>query len=255
MSVSPDRDMHAPASEEPGARLPRHVAFIMDGNGRWATSRGLPRTEGHRQGLEALRNMIRHAGKVGIEVVTIYSFSSENWSRPETEVSFLMGLLRRFVQRDLSELHDANVRIRIIGKRGDLEPGILKLLQEAEELTRANTGLELVVAFNYGARDEIVRAARTLAQKVAAGEIRPEQVTESALSEELDTGGLPDPDLIIRTSGEMRLSNFLLWQAAYSEFYFCDLLWPDFDAAAFNKALDCYGARERRYGGLSAKAY
>ncbi|MCK7611246.1 isoprenyl transferase [Roseibium sediminicola] len=255
MSVSPDRDLQASASERSGAKLPRHVAFIMDGNGRWATSRGLPRTEGHRQGLEALRNMIRHAGKVGIEVVTIYSFSSENWSRPETEVSFLMGLLRRFVQRDLSELHDANVRIRIIGGRNGLDAGILKLLQEAEELTSGNTGLELVVAFNYGARDEIIRAAQVLAQKVAAGEMRPEELTEAALTEQLDTRGLPDPDLIIRTSGEMRLSNFLLWQAAYSEFYFCDLLWPDFDAAAFDKALDCFCARDRRYGGLSAKTY
>jgi len=255
MSVSPDRDLQASASECSGAKLPRHVAFIMDGNGRWATSRGLPRTEGHRQGLEALRNMIRHAGKIGIEVVTIYSFSSENWSRPETEVSFLMGLLRRFVQRDLSELHDANVRIRIIGGRTDLDAGILKLLKDAEELTSGNTGLELVVAFNYGARDEIVRATQKLAQKVAAGDMRPEELTEEALTEALDTGGLPDPDLIIRTSGEMRLSNFLLWQAAYSEFYFCDLLWPDFDEAAFDAALDCFCARERRYGGLSAKAY
>lgn len=255
MSVSPDRDLQASASDRSGAKLPRHVAFIMDGNGRWATSRGLPRTEGHRQGLEALRNMIRHAGKVGIEVVTIYSFSSENWSRPETEVSFLMGLLRRFVQRDLSELHDANVRIRIIGGRSDLDAGILKLLRDAEELTNGNTGLELVVAFNYGARDEIVRAVQSLAQKVAAGDMRPEELTETALTGELDTRGLPDPDLIIRTSGEMRLSNFLLWQAAYSEFYFCDLLWPDFDEAAFDAALDCFCARERRYGGLSAKAY
>jgi len=254
MSVNPEHDLQTSVPETAGTNLPRHVAFIMDGNGRWATARGLPRTEGHRQGLEALRKVIRHAGKVGIDVITIYSFSSENWSRPEAEVSFLMGLLRRFVQRDLSELHDANVRIRIIGGREDLEPGILKLLEEAEELTRNNSGLDLVVAFNYGARDEILRATRDLAEKVAAGDLRPEDVTEEAVAKALDTHGLPDPDLIIRTSGEMRLSNFLLWQAAYSEFYFCDLLWPDFDEAAFDKALDCYGARERRYGGLSAKA-
>jgi undecaprenyl diphosphate synthase len=254
MSVSPDRDLQAPGAEQTGAKLPRHVAFIMDGNGRWATARGLPRTEGHRQGLTALRKIIRHAGRIGIETVTIYSFSSENWSRPQTEVSFLMGLLRRFVQRDLSELHDANVCIRIIGGRDDLEPGILALLKEAEDLTRNNSGLNLVVAFNYGARAEIVRAAQSLAGKVQAGEIRPEAITEDALSAALDTGGLPDPDLIIRTSGEMRLSNFLLWQAAYSEFYFCDLLWPDFDETAFDEALSCYGSRERRYGGLDAKA-
>ncbi|MEM5584996.1 isoprenyl transferase [Roseibium sp. AS2] len=255
MSVSPDRDLQAPSAEAGASKPPRHVALIMDGNGRWAAARGLPRTEGHRQGLVALRKVIRHAAKIGVDVITIYSFSSENWSRPETEVSFLMGLLRRFVQRDLSELHEANIRIRIIGGRQDLEPGILKLLQEAEDLTRDNSGLDLVVAFNYGSRAEITRAARKLAEQVAAGVIRPEDITESALAAALDTGGLPDPDLIIRTSGEMRLSNFLLWQAAYSEFYFCDLLWPDFDEAAFDAALDCFCARERRYGGLSAKTY
>jgi len=254
MSVSPDRDLQAPGAAASGTKLPRHVAFIMDGNGRWATARGLARTEGHRQGLTALRKVIRHAGRIGIETITIYSFSSENWSRPQSEVSFLMGLLRRFVQRDLSELHEANVRIRIIGGRDDLEPGILALLKEAEDLTRDNSGLNLVVAFNYGARAELVRAAQALARKVQTGEIRPEDVTEEAISDALDTHGLSDPDLIIRTSGEMRLSNFLLWQAAYSEFYFCDLLWPDFDEAAFDEALSCYGNRERRYGGLDAKA-
>ena len=254
MSVSPDRDLQATGAAATGAKLPRHVAFIMDGNGRWATARGLARTEGHRQGLTALRKIIRHAGRVGIETITIYSFSSENWSRPQSEVSFLMGLLRRFVQRDLSELHEANVRIRIIGGRDDLEPGILALLKEAEDLTRENSGLNLVVAFNYGARAELVRAAQTLARKVQAGEIGPEDISEEAISAALDTHGLSDPDLIIRTSGEMRLSNFLLWQAAYSEFYFCDLLWPDFDEAAFDEALSCYGNRERRYGGLDAKA-
>ncbi|MCX2722549.1 isoprenyl transferase [Roseibium salinum] len=254
MSVSPDRHPQVPAAESSSAKLPRHVAFIMDGNGRWATARGLPRTEGHRQGLEALRRTIRHAGKIGIEVITIYSFSSENWSRPETEVSFLMGLLRRFVQRDLSELHEANTRIRIIGSRSDLEPGIASLLQEAEDLTRNNTGLNLVVAFNYGARAEILRATRALAQKVLSGDLKPDDITEADISEALDTGGLPDPDLIIRTSGEMRLSNFLLWQAAYSEFYFCEQHWPDFDEAAFEKALNNFCSRERRYGGLDAKA-
>ncbi|UES50831.1 isoprenyl transferase [Roseibium aggregatum] len=254
MSVSPDRNLHAPAADETGAKMPRHVAFIMDGNGRWATARGLPRTEGHRQGLAALRKVIRHAGRVGIETITIYSFSSENWNRPQAEVSFLMGLLRRFVQRDLSELHEANVRIRIIGGRSDLEPGILALLKEAEDLTRHNTGLNLVVAFNYGARSEIVRAAQELAAKVQAGDMQPAEITEDAITAALDTSGLPDPDLIIRTSGEMRLSNFLLWQAAYSEFYFCDLYWPDFDEVAFDKALSCFCSRERRYGGLDAKA-
>lgn len=254
MSVSPNRDPHASAKEGSRAKLPRHVAFIMDGNGRWATSRGLPRTEGHRHGLQALRGVIRHAGKIGIQVVTIYSFSSENWSRPETEVSFLMGLLRRFVQRDLSELHESNVRIRVIGGRSDLEPGILALLQEAEELTRNNTGLNLVVAFNYGARAEIARAVQRIADMVQAGELAPQDIGEQTVSDNLDTAGLPDPDLIVRTSGEMRLSNFLLWQAAYSEFYFCDRHWPDFDEAAFDEAIVYFGSRERRYGGLDAKA-
>lgn len=254
MSVSPSQNLETSARKGSASKLPRHVAFIMDGNGRWATARGLARTEGHRKGLEALRRTIRHAGRIGIEVVTIYSFSSENWNRPKTEVSFLMGLLRRFVQRDLSELHEANVRIRIIGGRSDLEPGILALLQEAEDLTRNNTGLTLVVAFNYGARAEIARAAQDLARKVATGEMSPENISEDAISQALDTGGLPDPDLIVRTSGEMRLSNFLLWQAAYAEFYFCDEHWPDFDEAAFDKAISCFGNRERRYGGLDAKA-
>ncbi|MBG6165906.1 isoprenyl transferase [Roseibium album] len=252
MSVSPHPQR--PVEDSSSGKMPKHVAFIMDGNGRWATARGLPRTEGHRQGLETLRSIIRHAGKVGVEIITIYSFSSENWNRPATEVSFLMGLLKRFVQRDLSELHEANVRIRIIGGRSDLDPGILSLLEEAEELTRRNSGLELVVAFNYGSRAEILRAAQHLAQRVQDGDIRLEEITEAAFSQSLDTGGLPDPDLIIRTSGELRLSNFLLWQAAYSEFYFCDLNWPDFDEAAFDEALSCFGNRQRRYGGLDAKA-
>ena len=252
MSVRPNPQ--APAGSGPIRRLPEHVAFIKDGNGRWATARGLPRTEGHRQGLEALRKTIRHAGKLGIRVVTIYSFSSENWNRPATEVSFLMGLLKRFVQRDLSELHEANVRIRVIGGRSDLEPGILALLEEAEDLTRQNTGLDLVVAFNYGARDELVRTTQHIAQRVKDGDLRVEDISQDMISRNLDTGGLPDPDLIVRTSGEIRLSNFLLWQAAYSEFYFCDLYWPDFDEAALDEALDCFCNRERRYGGVDAKA-
>lgn len=254
MTVSPDRtpDMLLPASSD--REMPRHVALIMDGNGRWATARGLPRTEGHRKGLEALRGTIRHAGKIGIEYLTIYSFSSENWSRPEAEVSFLMSLLRRFVRRDLSELHEANVRIRVIGERDGLEPGIRKLLEEAEALTCANTGMTLVVAFNYGARDEIVRAVRKLAQDVAAGRIREDALDEVSVSDCLDTAGIPDPDLIIRTSGELRLSNFLMWQAAYSEFFFSPVLWPDFDEAAFDKALEDYLSRERRFGGLSVNA-
>ncbi len=254
MSSNLERQANAePVSAAP-SHVPNHVAFIMDGNGRWASSRGLPRTEGHRQGLEALRKIIRHAALRGVGIVTIYSFSTENWSRPEPEVRFLMGLLRRFVQRDLSELHRENIRIRIIGERDNLDAGILKLLLDAEELTRNNTGMELVVAFNYGARQELTAAVKKLCEKVARGEIEPSAVTEAQISAELDTAGLPDPDLIVRTSGELRLSNFLLWQAAYTEFYFSDLMWPDFDEAALDQALECFGNRDRRYGGVTAQA-
>ncbi|MBO9426901.1 isoprenyl transferase [Labrenzia sp. R4_1] len=254
MSSNLERQANAePVSATP-SHVPNHVAFIMDGNGRWASSRGLPRTEGHRQGLEALRKIIRHAALRGVGIVTIYSFSTENWSRPEPEVRFLMGLLRRFVQRDLSELHRENIRIRIIGERDNLDAGILKLLLDAEELTRNNTGMELVVAFNYGARQELTAAVKKLCEKVARGEIEPSAITEAHISAELDTAGLPDPDLIVRTSGELRLSNFLLWQAAYTEFYFSDLMWPDFDEAALDQALECFGNRDRRYGGVTAQA-
>ncbi|MFN3132550.1 isoprenyl transferase [Roseibium sp.] len=254
MSSNLERQANAePVSAAP-SHVPNHVAFIMDGNGRWASSRGLPRTEGHRQGLEALRKIIRHAALRGVGIVTIYSFSTENWSRPEPEVRFLMGLLRRFVQRDLSELHRENIRIRIIGERDNLDAGILKLLLDAEELTRNNTGMDLVVAFNYGARQELTAAVKKLCEKVARSEIEPSAITEAHISAELDTAGLPDPDLIVRTSGELRLSNFLLWQAAYTEFYFSDLMWPDFDEAALDQALECFGNRDRRYGGVTAQA-
>jgi len=254
MSSNLERKANAePVSAAP-SHAPNHVAFIMDGNGRWASSRGLPRTEGHRQGLEALRKIIRHAALRGVGIVTIYSFSTENWSRPEPEVRFLMGLLRRFVQRDLSELHRENIRIRIIGERDNLDAAILKLLLDAEELTRNNTGMELVVAFNYGARQELTSAVKKLCEKVARGEIEPSAVTEAHISAGLDTAGLPDPDLIVRTSGELRLSNFLLWQAAYTEFYFSDLMWPEFDEAALDQALECFGNRDRRYGGVTAQA-
>jgi len=254
MTVSPDRKSEDTAPDAAAGVLPRHVAFIMDGNGRWATARGLPRTEGHRHGLEALRRTIRHAVRTGIRYVTIYSFSSENWSRPQPEVSFLMGLLRRFVQRDLTEIHNANVRIKVIGDRETLETGIRALLAEAEELTRNNTGMTLVVAFNYGSRDEITRSVRRLAEEVADGRLAPQDICEETITSRLDTAGIPDPDLIIRTSGELRLSNFLMWQAAYSEFHFSPVHWPDFDEAAFDRALSDFMGRERRFGGLTAKA-
>ncbi len=233
--------------------VPRHVAIIMDGNGRWAAARGLPRAEGHRRGVEALRRTIRAAGEIGIGIVTIFSFSAENWSRPASEIGELMGLLRRFIRNDLAELHKSNVRVRIIGEREGLDPDIARLLTEAEELTKGNTGLTLVVAFNYGARQEITRAARRIAEDVAAGRLTPADVTMDSISGFLDAPDLPDPDLIIRTSGEQRLSNFLLWQSAYSELVFVPTNWPDFDRATLESAIREYQQRERRFGGLVAK--
>ncbi|MGJ0510626.1 MAG: isoprenyl transferase [Methylocystis sp.] len=230
-------------------RGPRHVALIMDGNGRWAAARGLPRFEGHRRGVEALRRAVRAAIDLKISYLTVYSFSAENWSRPREEVQSLLGLLHRFIRNDLSELHANNVRVRVIGARADLAPEIAGLLREAEQVTQANTGLTLVVAFNYGARQEIAAAARALAQMVAEGRLTPEEIDAEAIAARLDTADIPDPDLIIRTSGEQRLSNFLLWQAAYAEFVFLPILWPDFDRAAMAAALEEYAHRERRFGG------
>jgi undecaprenyl diphosphate synthase len=234
-------------------QAPRHVAIIMDGNGRWAAARGLPRAEGHRRGVEALRRTIRAAGEIGIAFVTIFSFSAENWSRPASEVRELMGLLRRFIRNDLAELHHSNVRVRIIGERQSLDPEIERLLVEAEELTKNNDGLTLVVAFNYGARQEIARAAQRVAEEVAKGNLDPAAVTVETIGRFLDAPDVPDPDLIIRTSGEQRLSNFLLWQAAYSELVFVPIYWPDFDRAALETAIGEYQQRERRFGGLIAK--
>jgi undecaprenyl diphosphate synthase len=233
--------------------VPRHVGIIMDGNGRWASERGLPRVEGHRLGVDALRRTIRTAAEIGIEIVTVFSFSSENWSRPAAEIGELMGLLRRFIRNDLAELHRSGVRVRVIGERTGLEPDIGGLLREAEELTKANTGLKLVIAFNYGARQEIARAARRIAEDVAQGRLKPEDISVDTVGGFLDAPDLPDPDLIIRTSGEQRLSNFLLWQSAYSELVFVSVNWPDFDRAVLEGAIREYQQRERRFGGLTAK--
>lgn len=242
----------APDRSEP-SDAPPHVAIIMDGNGRWAASRGLPRVEGHRRGVEALRRVVRAANELGIRYLTIFSFSSENWSRPASEIGDLFGLLRRFIRNDLATLHRDGVRVRVIGERDGLEPDLCALLTEAEELTRGNVALDLVVAFNYGSRQEIAKAAQRLAQEVADGKRDPASIDADTLSRYLDAPEIPDPDLIIRTSGEQRLSNFLMWQAAYSEFVFVPMHWPDFDKAALVNAIAEYARRERRFGGLVAK--
>ena len=238
----------------PFERAPNHVAIIMDGNGRWAAARGLPRVEGHRRGVEALRRTIRAASEIGIKFITFFSFSAENWTRPANEVGELMGLLRRFVRNDLAELHRSGVRVRVIGERDGLDPDIGRLLIEAEELTKNNSGaLTLVVAFNYGARQEITRAARRIAEQVVQGRLSPAEIGMETVGAFLDAPDIPDPDLIIRTSGEQRLSNFLLWQSAYSELVFVPTYWPDFDRAALEAAIREYQQRERRFGGLVAK--
>jgi undecaprenyl diphosphate synthase len=253
-AVTSRNKLTQPLPEESGGfDMPRHVAIIMDGNGRWAAARGLPRVEGHRRGVEALRKTVLAAQAPGISVLTIFSFSSENWSRPQSEIRDLLSLLRRFIRNDLADLHNSNVRVRIIGERDDLAPDIRSLLEEAESLTRGNDGLTLVVAFNYGARQEIARAARRLALEVAAGRLSADAITPERLGGYLDAPQLPDPDVIIRTSGEQRLSNFLLWQAAYSELVFVPINWPDFDRSALEGAIAEYRRRERRFGGLIAQ--
>ena len=233
--------------------VPRHVAIIMDGNGRWAARRGLPRSAGHKAGVDALRRAVRAAADLGIEYLTIYSFSSENWSRPATEVSFLLDLLRRFIRQDVAELHHSGVKIKIVGSRDDLEPGMVSLLDDAERLTQENSKLNLVVAFNYGSRQEISRAVSAITGKIARGEISAAEISPELITQNLDTAGIPDPDLLIRTGGEQRISNFLLWQCAYTEFVFVEEFWPDFTQEIFARALDEYRLRDRRFGGIEAQ--
>jgi undecaprenyl diphosphate synthase len=230
--------------------LPRHVAIIMDGNGRWAKKRFLPRAAGHRAGVEAVRKVTRAARAMGIEALTLYAFSSENWRRPESEVSDLMGLLRLFIRSDLDEMVRENVRLRVIGDYRRFAPDLVAMVDDALARTAANTGPVLAIALNYGAQAELVAAARGLAADAAAGRLNPETIDEAAIEARLDTHDLPPLDLLIRTSGEHRLSNFLLWQAAYAELLFVDTLWPDFDGEALAEAIGCYGRRQRRFGGL-----
>lgn len=238
---------------KPGLKIPAHVAVIMDGNGRWATARGKVRTEGHVEGVKALRRMVASAIKLGIAHLTVFSFSSENWRRPPAEVSFIFGLLHRFVASDLATLMRNNVRIRIIGIRDGLDDGLCRIIDDVERRTASNSGLELIVAFNYGGKGEIVEATRRIARAVAEGRLKPEEITEQTVEAELYTQGIPDPDVIIRTSGEQRISNFLIWQGAYSELVFVKEHWPDFDETTLVRALEEYSARQRRFGGTEAR--
>ncbi|GAB4151632.1 MAG: isoprenyl transferase [Sphingomonadales bacterium] len=230
---------------------PRHVAIIMDGNGRWARARMLPRVAGHRRGADAVRRSVEACIDLGVGYLTLYAFSSENWKRPTEEIDDLMGLLRHYLKQELRDLHKNGVRVRFIGVRDRLAADIIGLIDEAEALTRDNRNLTLVIALNYGGQAEIVAAARAIAEAVAAGTLAPEAIDDAVFARHLDTHDMPDPDLIIRTSGEKRLSNFLLWQAAYSEFIFTDVYWPDFDKATLAAAIEEYHCRERRYGARS----
>ena len=247
------KDETQPKVELTREMLPRHVAVIMDGNGRWAQKRGMPRSFGHKAGVEALREIIRHSSDLGIEALTIYAFSTENWKRSVEEVGALMGLLLEYFTRELDKLHRERVCIRILGDIEAMPKGLEKqqaALYAAMDRTRENTGLKLNIALNYGGQQEIVHAARALAQKVASGEMTPEEITRETFAAELYTGGLPEVDFLIRTSGEMRLSNFLLYQMAYAEFYQTDVLWPDFDRNAYDEALLAFAKRSRRFGGV-----
>ena len=231
-------------------KIPVHVAIIMDGNGRWAKKRGLPRTAGHAQGARVVEQILEDADHMGIRYLTVYAFSTENWSRPDSEVKALMNLLRTYMKTSLAKCARNNVRIRVIGDKSRLDSDLQASIANLEKETASNTGIGFQIAINYGSRDEIVRAVRKAAQKVKDSGLNPEDITEAMISDELDTAGIPDPDLLIRTGGEQRISNFLLWQTAYSELYFCDAAWPDFNKAELEKAVNAFNNRERRYGGL-----
>ena len=231
-----------------GVVVPRHVAIIMDGNGRWAKARGLPRTIGHREGAEALRRVVRASAEFGVDYLTVFGFSSENWKRPAAEVTDLMGLLRLYLRKEIAEIDREGVRLRVIGDRERLSDDIIRLIEDAETRTAGNRRLNLTVALSYGSRAEIVRAAQQLAKAVRAGSLDPEDIDEAAFHRHLFTADMPDPDLVIRTSGEKRISNFLLWQSAYAEFIFIDKLWPDFAGEDLKSAIVEFGGRKRRYG-------
>ena len=236
------------------ASSPRHIAIIMDGNGRWAQARGLPRHAGHRAGIAPVKMVVKACGEVGVQALTLFAFSSENWRRPQEEVSRIMELFMEALQSEVEELHANQVRLRFIGDRRSLSVRLQARLNEAEDYTRANRGLALVVAVGYGGRWDIVEAARTLARRCTSGALSADAIDEAALGSALALGELPDPDLFIRTGGEHRISNFLLWNLAYTELHFCDVLWPDFSRAELDRALESFAARERRYGLTAAQA-
>ena len=238
-----------PAQPDPSPG-PRHVAIIMDGNGRWAKARGLPRVAGHRRGADAVKRVVRGAGELGIPCLTLFAFSTENWTRPADEVSDLMDLLRHYLRHELEELRKNGAKLRVVGNRDGLAADIVRDIADAEAVTRANTRIDVNICINYGARDEILRATRRLAAQVAAGELSADRIDEARFERELLTAGIPDPDLLIRTSGEQRISNFLLWQAAYAELVFVDTLWPDFGKEHLEQAIAEFRKRERRYGGV-----
>ncbi len=235
-------------SSSESASPPVHVAIIMDGNGRWAQKRKLPRTAGHRQGAESVRRALRAAGDCGVKYLTLFGFSSENWSRPESEIEDLMGLLRVYLRSELAELHKNNIRLKVIGERDRLADDIVQMIEQAERTTENNTALTFILALSYGGRRDVTQAARALARDAAAGRLDPEAIDENSIAERLLTAGIPDPDLLIRTSGEKRISNFLIWQIAYTELVFLDVLWPDFDERCFAEAIEEFQRRERRYG-------
>ena len=235
---------------EEDKKIPQHVAIILDGNGRWAKAKGMPRNYGHMQGAKAVEDILEVARDMGIKYLTVYAFSTENWNRPDTEVSALMTILRQYLKTSIKKSMKNNVRCRVIGERSRLSDDIRSAIEELEETTKENTGLQFTIAINYGSRDEITRAVRKIAAICAAGEISAEDITEKMISENLDTWDLPDPDLMIRTCGEQRISNYLLWQCAYTEFYYAQVAWPDFDKEQLQMALDSYGKRDRKYGGL-----
>ena len=238
---------------EDTSNIPAHVAIILDGNGRWAKAKGMPRNYGHLQGAKAVEDILVDARDIGIKYLTVYAFSTENWNRPESEVSALMTLLRNYLKTSIKKSMKNNVRCRVIGERSRLSEDIQEAVNKLEEATAGNTGLTFTIAINYGSRDEIRRAVTKIADKVKAGEIEPQDITEEMISDNLDTDFLPDPDLLIRTCNEQRISNFLLWQCAYTEFYYTPVAWPDFNKEELLKAVEAYGGRNRKYGGLKTE--